>query len=110
MRDEGFLSPAGKRFIAAAALILLAGVVAYYAFAEDVSLDFLEDLGEETSTSTTTFDFPEVEIPTPPEPAQPQAPGIPPSAQEQIREGQEILDCIQRANGDVDKISACTSQ
>ncbi len=114
MKDEGFLSPAGKRFIAIAAVLIIGGLIAYYAFAEEVSLDleFLEDLGE-TSTTSTTFDVPEVEIPEieVPEPTVPdiEVPGIPQSAQQQIKEANRVFKCIEQAQGDPAKISECTA-
>jgi len=126
VKDEGFLSAAGTRFVIIAALLLIAGLAVYYATSEEISLEFLDELGTETSTSSTTFDIPEVEIPTPdipddfskpPEPAKPadppalQAPpGAPPGTQEQLNEAERILDCMQRAQGDIDAISACANR
>ncbi len=113
MKDEGFLSPAGKRFIAIATLLIVGGLIAYYATSEEISLEFLEDIGQTSTTSSTpTFpevtvpeiEIPEIEIPKP----RKQAPGIPPSAEEQIREAEAIFDCITRAQGDPDEIAKCS--
>ena len=65
MKDEGFLSPAGKRFVIIAAIVILGGLLAYYVVAEDVSID-LDELTRTSTTSTTTdldIDVPEVTVP-----------------------------------------------
>lgn len=112
MNEERFLSPAGKRFIAIAALLIIGGLIAYYASSEEISFDFIEEIGQTTTSTSTTF--PEVEIPevTVPEVEVPEAqiPDTPSgsAADKQIREAEKILECISKAEGDVDVISACT--
>ena len=60
MKDEGFLTAAGWRFVIVGALVILAGALAYFLIAEDISID-LEELTESTTTeSTTEFEFPNV--------------------------------------------------
>lgn len=100
MRDEGFLSPAGRRFIAVAALLLLCGVIVYYVLAEEGSFEFLEDLGPtETTTSSTTFTVPEVDVP---DFSDPQAPP-------EIDTAEDVLDCLEDAAGDIESIQACAN-
>jgi len=112
MKDEGFLSPAGRRFVVVSALILLAGVIAYYATADEgISLDFLDDIelegtGDEETSSTVSV--PDVTVPDFPEPPSVQA--LPPSAQDQLQEAERIGECISRAEGDVEAIQACATQ
>jgi hypothetical protein len=49
VKDEGFLSPAGTRFVILAAILILGGVLAYFALSGEISID----LDELTQTSTT---------------------------------------------------------
>jgi hypothetical protein len=95
MKDEGFLSPAGTRFVIIAAVILLAGVLAYFAFSEDVSLDFLDDLGTDTSTtSTTDFDVDDLTVPDVTVPDLDQDPYF--RCLDRADTAQEIIDCANR--------------
>lgn len=56
MKDEGFLSPAGRRFVILAAILILGGVLAYFALSGEISID----LDELTETSTTGVSVPDV--------------------------------------------------
>ena len=47
MKDEGFLSPAGRRFVVFAAILILGGVLAYFALSGEISID-LDELTETT--------------------------------------------------------------
>ena len=88
MKDEGFLSPAGRRFVILAAILILGGVLAYFALSGEISID----LDELTQTSTTDVSVPDVTIPEPPE-----APDDPISrCFEDAQTTQEILDCTNR--------------
>ena len=67
MKDEGFLTAAGWRFVIFGAILIVGGVLAYFLLAEDLSIDLdLDQLTESSTTSTTTdFDFtvPDVTVP-----------------------------------------------
>ena len=100
MKDEGFLSAAGQRFIAIAAVVLLAGVIAYFAIADEgVSLDFLDDIefdepgsGDASSTvSIPEFTGPDFTTPDIPKPSP-----VDPFGR-----------CLQRAGSDVAAIDRC---
>ena len=68
MKDEGFLTAAGWRFVILGTLLIVGGVLAYFLVAEDISID-LESLTETSTTSSTTefdvdgFTVPDVTVP-----------------------------------------------
>ena len=66
MKDEGFLSPAGKRLVALGVLLAIVAVAAYALLAEDISID-LDELTGTSTTSTTEVDLetPDITIPEP---------------------------------------------
>lgn len=83
VRDEGFLSPAGTRFVLIAAVLLLAGVLAYLVISEEITID-LDELTQTSSTTDTGIET-ELREAAPPEQA---APGVP---------RDRYLRCISRA-------------
>jgi len=85
VKDEGFLSPAGKRFVLFATVLILGGLLVYYVVAEDISID----LDELTETSTTDVSVPDVTVPEV---------GEDPYFRcvEEAATAQEILDCTNR--------------
>ena len=65
MKDEGFFSPAGKRFVLFATVLILGGVLAYFVLSEEISIDLEELTGTTTTSSTAAIDVevPEVTVP-----------------------------------------------
>jgi hypothetical protein len=64
MRDEGFLSPAGKRFVAIAAVLIIGAVVAYALLEADLDID-LDELTTQSSTTEVEVDSPETDFTAP---------------------------------------------
>jgi hypothetical protein len=62
VKDEGFFTAAGLRFVIFATLLIAGGVLAYFIAAEDVSID-LDELTGTSTTSTTEIEAPEVTVP-----------------------------------------------
>ena len=94
MKDEGFLTAAGWRFVLVGALVILVGVATYFLLAEDISID-LDDLTQSSTTETTTdfedFTTPDVTVPDI---------GNDPYFRciDNADTAQEIIDCSNRAN------------
>ena len=91
MRDEGFLTPAGRRFVILGTLLILAGAAAYFVLAEDISID-LDELTQ-TSTTESTTDIDDITVPdvTVPEIEDPYFRCI-----EDATTADEIIDCSTR--------------
>jgi hypothetical protein len=101
VKDEGFLTAAGWRFVLAGAAVIVAGVLAYFLLSDEISLDIdLDQLTSSTTAETTTdFDAPEVSVPdiTVPEVTVPDLADDPYfRCIERAETAQEIADCGNR--------------
>lgn len=96
MKDEGFLSPAGTRFVIFAAVLLLGGVLAYFLLSEEISIDLDELTATSTTSTTTDFDVPEVTVPEVTVPDIARDPYF--RCIERAETAQEIIDCSSRSS------------
>ena len=99
MKNEGFLTAAGWRFVLFGAIVIVGGLLAYFLVAEDISIDLEELTGTSTASTTTEFDVPEVTVP---EITVPEV-DVPNVAQDpyfrcidRAETAQEIIDCSNR--------------
>ena len=94
MKEEGFLTAAGWRFVTLGAILILGGVLAYFVVAEDVSIDLDELTGTSTTSSTTDFEVPEVTVPEDTVPDIAEDPYF--RCVENAETAQDIIDCSNR--------------
>ena len=94
MKDEGFLTAAGARFVFFGAILIIGGVLAYFLVAEDISIDLDELTGTSTTSTTTDFEVPEVTVPEVTVPDIAQDPYF--RCVENAETAQDIIDCSNR--------------
>lgn len=118
VRDEGWIGPGGRKFLAAGISLIVLATGAYYAAngTEEIK-DFFDELaappdqgGDPTVTlEDTTIESGELPPPEP-KPSVPEVPAAPPGSpdaiDQQLERAQRQLECIQRA-ADVEAMARC---